>query len=103
MTHNVNYIPHRILAINSRLTNESLDPVIMEGMRLIFEWSNKMGLSGQRVYDLFIDNTSFKSDPMNQQTFIWCRKECSDEERKKWDELQQINYESYLFDSINGK
>ncbi len=62
------WIPHKILHINEFIHE---DPVLMEYMKLIFNWANEMGLQGKKVSGLSIT----KPDTFNRFFTIWCKKE----------------------------
>lgn len=84
------YIPHRLLVINQQFNANADDPVLMESMKVAFEWANKMGLEGKSVCNLYLQKADHKEfDPMRQQSILWCKIECTEEERKIWDETQE--------------
>ena len=86
------FIPHRIFVINEQIEFSNMREIILRCYALAFEWANKMGLEGKRVYDLYLQ----KPDPincnsMNTASYLWCKIECTEEERMQWEEQQKLN------------
>lgn len=83
------YIPYRICVINE-VDFLQTQEVLLTVFRVAFEWANKMGLKGKRVYNLHLQRAAPKSmSPMNCQSYLWCQIECTKEEREIWEEKQK--------------
>jgi hypothetical protein len=81
------FIPHNIITIN-RLVKDNKDlDVLHYCYRMAFDWANRMGLEGKRVYDL-----EMLEPPMNDVFFsryyLCCKIECTLEERRAWEDQQ---------------
>jgi hypothetical protein len=86
------YIYHQLLVFNEQIQQNPDDPVFMRSMELAFQWANDMGLMGKKVFDLHFQEPDPKEyNPMKQQQIIWCKIECTEEERMHWEELQKLN------------
>jgi hypothetical protein len=79
------YIPCCILRLNKQIER---DPVLIQAMRLVFDWANKNGLAGKKVYNLKLDDPS--ADPLSLSYGLWCMVECTEEERKAWEKHREI-------------
>lgn len=91
------YIPHLILTLTDQVTMNAMDETITEGYRLAFDWANRMGKEGKRVYDLFLQKPTYE-DPLNIRYSLWCKIECTEDERRIWEK----NRERMLIESICG-
>lgn len=93
------YIPHRIFVINDQIVHETMDRCY----QLAFDWANRMGMEGKRVFDLCLqrpDPNNF--NPLRQQSYLCCKIECTIEEREKWDELQKMNIEHAIYNAFKA-
>lgn len=95
------YIPHRILIINDQINESARDKTLSECYRLAFDWANKMGSQGKKVFDLYLQKPDYDKDPMNMARYIlWCKIECTIEERKLWEEQQKLNFENAFWNAL---
>ena len=95
------YIPHRILVINDQVVQSALDETLFECYRLAFKWANDMGLQGKKVFDLFLEKPKYDGDPMNiPRYYLWCKIECTEDERKIWDDQNKLNIAHAVFNSF---
>jgi hypothetical protein len=86
------YIPHRILVINQQITKNADDEALLQAFRLAFDWANRMGQEGKRVFDLYLQRPDINNyNPLANQSYLWCKIECTQEERERWDEIQKVN------------
>lgn len=93
------YIPHRILIINDQVTHTAMNETVFYCYRLAFDWSNRMGIEGKRVFDLFLEKPKYDADPLNIPLYsIWCKIECTIEERERWDEMQKLNLKQEVYE-----
>ncbi len=98
------YIPHRILIINEQICKNEEEKILTNCFQLSFDWANRMGLEGKRVFDLFLQKPDERNyNPMRQQSFLWCKIECTIEERKLWDEQQEQNIQKAVIDALSDE
>lgn len=98
------FIPHRILVINDQVVQAKDNETLTRCYQLAFDWANRMGKEGKRVFDLFLQRPDPNNyNPMRQQSYLWCKIECTIEERKKWDELQKLNIELAVLNMLGDE
>lgn len=95
------FIPHKILVINDQVSVEQHNSTLSQCYALAFDWANRMGLEGKRVFDLLLKAPDYHQDPLNCQSVLWCKIECSEEDRKIWEETNQINLEIAILKSLS--
>ena len=85
---NINYyIPHCIVKINSIV---EVDPMFESCMLRVFDWANRMGLEGKKVYSLnLVQPLKDNYDPLNLDSSLWCKLECTKEDREKWEQSRE--------------
>jgi hypothetical protein len=84
-----NYIPRCLMVLNDQIQK---DPVLVQCMRLAFDWANQAGLDGKRVCELtLVEPDPENYSPLRQQSALWCKIECTDEERKAWDAQRELD------------
>lgn len=94
-------IPHRLLVINEHAQENDEDPVFMTCMRLAFQWANDMGLQGKKVHSLTLQKPDpNKYDPIRQQKSLWCKIECEEDERNRWNEMQELQVKQAVYDML---
>lgn len=94
------YIPHKLITLNSQISQNGDDKVLMECFRKAFDWANQMGLEGKRVFDFYFERPD-PSNPFAGQSYIWCKIECTEEERKYWEEMREIKIKLSIYDALN--
>lgn len=81
------FIPHNIITINQSILNKENLEFLHYCYERVFDWANRMGLEGKRVYDL-----EMLDPPMNDAFFsryyLCCKIECTLEQRKAWEDQQ---------------
>ena len=98
------YIPHRILIINECIIQSKDDENFMNVMKLAFDWSNKMGIQGKKVFGMYLELPNINNfNPLIQHYTLWCKIECNEEQRKIWEENQEIKLKNYFFNLLNEK
>ena len=95
------YIPHKILIINEQVQQKESDDAFMHCMKLAFQWANDMGINGKKVSNLYLENPNPNVfDPLRQHKALWCKIECTEEERNQWDSLRKIQLDKMIMDQI---
>ncbi len=84
------YIPHLILTLTDQVTQSAMDETLTEAYRLAFDWANRMGKEGKRVYDLFLQKPNYAVNPFDTYFHLWCKIECSKEDRIIWEENRKM-------------
>lgn len=98
------YIPHRLLVINDQIVEAKDNESMERCYQLAFDWANRMGLEGKKVFSLFLERPDPKNfNPMRQQSYLWCKIECTEEERAKWDEIQKLHAEHAVYKMLNDE
>lgn len=98
------FIPHRILVINEQVVQEKDEENMTRCYQLAFDWANRMGMKRKRVFDLYLQSPDPNKDPINIhcQSYLWCKIECTMEERKIWDEIQKLNVQHAILTALSG-
>lgn len=95
------YIPHRILIINEHVQKNENDPVFFHLMKLVFQWSNDMGIENKKVFGLHLQEPDpYNYSPLQQHKSLWCKIECTQEERKQWDDIQEMQIRKAVHDML---
>jgi hypothetical protein len=95
------YIPHRILVINRAAIEHKDEETLSRCYQLAFDWANRMGQEGKKVFDLFLEKPDYGKDPLNiGRYYLWCKMECTIEEREKWDVIQKLNIQHAVFTAL---
>jgi hypothetical protein len=95
------YIPHRLLVINDQVEKSTQDETFMHCMKMAFQWANDMGLKGKKVFGLFLETPDpSKYDPLRQHSSLWCKIECTKEEREQWEEMKDLQVKQYVNDIL---
>ena len=92
------YIPYRLLIINREITDNQNYRLLEEYYRRAFDWANQMGQQGKRVFNLSIqvpDDENY--NPKIRHSYLWCMIECTEEERKIWDEIQDLDVKHAIY------
>ena len=91
----MHYIPKKLLVItDSNVTYTYNDPIFCSCMQKAFQWANEMGLNGKKVSGLHIQTRDFEDmNPLSPHIIIWCQIECTEEERRAWEDMQRFNVE----------
>ena len=96
------YIPYRILTINEQVEKTAQDESFLYCMKLVFDWANQMGIKGQRVFSLHLETPNSNNyNPLRQHKVLWCKIECTEEERKAWEKLGEEQVVQYVRDLLN--
>lgn len=91
------WIPHKILTMNEQVIQTYNDEAFLRCMNLAFDWANQMGIKGQRVFDLTITTPSDRPyDPLNEVISVWCKIECTEEQRQHWQRNRELDVLSWL-------
>lgn len=92
------YIPYKLLVINEFSENEAMNKCY----RLAFDWANKIGRNGKRVFDLYIQRPDPENyNPLSQQSYnLWCKIECSMREHDIWEEMQELQAKEYVLNML---
>ena len=95
------YIPHKLLVINEQMHLNEESNTFMKCARIAFDWANQMGLKGKRVYGLWLEEPiPSMLDPKSFAKTLWCQIECTAEERKMWNEDQDLMVNKAVLDSL---
>jgi hypothetical protein len=95
------YIHHRLLIINEQVDKNSNDDTFMRCMQISFDWANRMGLEGKRVWRLHLQEPDPNDyNPLAQHKSLWCMIECTIEERTRWEEINKLNIEHAVYDML---
>ncbi len=98
------YIPHRILIIHEQVVRSKDDESFLHAMKIAFNWANEMGIKGKRVFGMYLELPDKENyNLLKQHSSLWCQIECTKEERKRWEELQEIQVKNYVYDFLNEK
>jgi hypothetical protein len=98
------YIPHQILVINEEISKDAQNVTFTRAYRLAFDWANMMGMNGKKVFDFYIQNPEYWGDPIaSQKTLLWCKIECTEEERKIWEENQKLNVQHAVLTALGDE
>lgn len=73
------WLTRHLLSINE---NVVLDPTLVMGMKMLFDWANEAGLKGQRVGFLTVVEPRVDG-PLVQRCTVWCKVECTEELEKE--------------------
>ncbi len=92
-------ISHCLLNINQDVQK---DPILMESMKLIFEWANDMGIKGKKVFGLHFVEPDLRKIPAEPYR-IYCRIECSEQEREAWEEQQRYHIAQVRLANLDKK
>lgn len=93
------YIPYRILVINCQFIESYQDEVLLQCFRLSLDWANRMGLKGKRVYDFYLEKSDPKN-PLDYLSYLWCKVECTEDERKLWKEQRELNVKHAVYEFL---
>lgn len=95
------YIPYKILIINEQVEKTAQDESFLHCMKLAFDWANRMGLKGKRVFDLYLEKPDYRNyDPLRQHHTLWCKLECTEQDRKAWEKLREEQAFQYVLDLL---
>jgi len=79
-----NYIPKKLLVITYDVNSDVYNDVLIDCLFKSFDWANRMGLEGKKVYDLTLKEPD-RDNPLSTALTLWCKVECSEQERKDWE------------------
>jgi len=78
-------IPHTILTLTSQVDYKKQIEILKNAFSLVFDWANDAGLKGEKVSGFSIREDDPSIGPEYGKTFLWCRIECTKEEREEWE------------------
>lgn len=90
------FVPHCIMQLNEFITE---DPVLVMAMKHLFRWANDMGLQGKTVSHLILVPPDTKN-PMYCSYKLLCQIQCTEEERKVWEEVREMNISKAVNDML---
>jgi hypothetical protein len=97
------YIPRCILVLNAPFDYQQEKEIEDYAMARVNYWAEEMRSIGKNVYDITIIEDQGENPLTGRQKRIFCKIECTEEERKMWEETRKLQIELAVLSALEDK